>query len=114
MSDSKQDRGFRLVGEPKGDVAGTPAEPMSFGTFVLSLTTSALHHLGIPLGKELGIPELQEARVNLEMGRQTIEMLEMLRTKTRGNLDTDEARLLDQAIHDLQMRYIEVKHQLSS
>jgi len=114
MDDSRSNRGFQLSGKPQDPDGATPAEPNSFSTFVLSLTTSALYHLGVPLGESLGMPELSEAKIDLEMGRQTIEMLEMLRRKTRGNLEPDEAKLLDEAIRDLQLRFVEVKRQTAT
>jgi len=100
-------RDFQLLGDPED---GAGSEPMTFAAFVLSLTTSGLFHLGIAPGG-LELPELSEPRVDLDAGRQTIEILEMIRKKTKGNLSADEARLLDNAIHDLHMRYVEVKRE---
>jgi hypothetical protein len=95
--------GFTLVGEPtSGEDHGAP--PVNFTTFVLSLSTSALLHMGI-VAPEGGQPP----EIDLPMARQTIEMLEMIRDKTRGNLSTDEQALLDHALHDLRMRYVEAK-----
>ena len=73
--------------------------PMDFSIFVLSLNTSALVHLGAdpdPAG------ELHE---NLQMARQTIDMLSMIEHKTRGNLTGAEERLVGQVLFDLRMRY---------
>ena len=95
--------GFTLVGDPTADEPGQP--PVNFTTFVLSLSTSALLHLGVVPPEELGGGVAQE--VNLPMARQTIEILEMIRDKTRGNLSADEKALLDHALHDLRMRYVE-------
>jgi hypothetical protein len=97
-------RGFQIVGEgekrsdPK---AGAPA-PISFGTFVLSLSTSTLVHLGEAPSPETG----GTAPPNLPLARQTIDILEMLEEKTRGNLDEDEKGLLEAVLHDLRMRYV--------
>ena len=73
--------------------------PIDFNTFVLSLSTSALMHLGE--GAEDG------AAVNLAMSRQTIDLLGLLEQKTRGNLSGEEERLLTQVLFDLRMRYVE-------
>ena len=74
-------------------------QPMDFGIFVLSLNASALIQLG-------ETKEAQgEATVSLPLARQTIDILTMLETKTRGNLTGEEERLLHQVLFDLRMRY---------
>jgi hypothetical protein len=113
MSDGKTERGFQLVGDATSGEEESADRPRSeratFGAFVLSLTTSALYHLGVAPEEGLQLPELGEPRLDLALGRQTIEILEMIREKTRGNLDPDENRLIEQALHDLHMRFVEVK-----
>ena len=113
MSDPKGERGFQLVGDATSGDPELEARPRSeratFGAFVLSLTTSALYHLGVAPEEGLSLPELGEPKLDLALGQQTIEILEMIREKTLGNLDPDEARLIDQALHDLHMRFVEVK-----
>ena len=42
------------------------------------------------------------------LARQTIDALEMLRAKTRGNLDADEEKLFDSLIYELRMRFVEI------
>ncbi len=98
--------GFQMLEEDASEKAKPDASlpSIGFGTFVLSLSTSALVHLGVsPLpGKaEPGEP-------NLPLAQQTIEILAMLHEKTQGNLDEDEQRLLEAILHDLRMRYVEV------
>lgn len=80
--------------------AGTPAAipPIDFNTFVLSMSTACMAHLG-----EIEGPD--EQGVNLPMARQTIEILEMLEDKTRGNLTGEEERILDQVLVDLRETY---------
>jgi hypothetical protein len=43
------------------------------------------------------------------MARQTIDLLSLLEQKTKGNLTGEEERLLEQALYDLRMRYVEVR-----
>ena len=91
-------RGFRM--SDRGLPQGLPE--MSFATLVLSLSTSALLHLGVP-------PEPGDAappEINLPLARQTIDILEILHEKTRGNLDESESHLLEQILHDLRMRFV--------
>ncbi len=45
--------------------------------------------------------------VDLEGARQFIDILGILQDKTRGNLDAREAALLDGALYDLRMKYVE-------
>jgi hypothetical protein len=76
-----------------------PAAPISFSTFVISLASSGLSHLG---AREPGAPEIP---VDLHLARQTIDLLDILAAKTNGNLDPEEQRLLDAVRQDLAQRY---------
>lgn len=99
-------RGFRM--SDSDEAAGLPE--MSFATLVLSLSTSALLHLGVaPPEAEAGAAAGKPPEPNLPLARQTIDILEILREKTRGNLDAAESALLDRALHDLRMRYVAQK-----
>jgi len=53
-------------------------------------------------------PETGEAPVNLELARLFIDQLIVLRSKTRNNLGTDEQAVLNNAISNLQMAFVEV------
>lgn len=75
-----------------GDDGAIP--PIDFNTFVLSMSTACMAHLG-----EVTAPEGHEA--DLAMAQQTIEILEMLEVKTRGNLTGEEERILTQVLSDL-------------
>jgi hypothetical protein len=90
--------------EPTGEKpAGGTLPAIDFSTFVLSLSTSALFHLGL-------IPDTQSGKPgerNLPLARQTIDILEILETKTRGNLDAEEARLLESLLFEIRMRFVE-------
>jgi hypothetical protein len=75
---------------------------LDFSTFVLSIIGTAYVHLG-----DAPTPEGDGDR-NLPLARQDIDLLGLLQEKTRGNLTGEEERLLDSALYDLRMRYIEV------
>jgi hypothetical protein len=77
--------------------------PVEFTTFVLSLSHSALMHLGEAPDPETG----SVAQKNLLLARQTIDLIAMLEEKTKGNLSGDEERLLAQILFDLRMRFVE-------
>lgn len=76
---------------------------LDFSTFVLSIIGTAYVHLGDAPNPE-GQPEK-----DLNLARQDIDLLGILQEKTRGNLSGEEERLLDQALYDLRMRYVEVE-----
>lgn len=76
---------------------------IDFATFVLSLSHSALVHLG-----DAPNPGDGKLEANLPMARQTIDLLNVLQEKTRSNLSGEEERILEQALYDLRMRYVEV------
>lgn len=81
-----------------------PLPEIDFGMFVMSLSSSVLVHLG-----ELEHPEARERQVNLPLAKQTIDILGMLRDKTRGNLTQEEEQLLDNLLYDLRMKYVDAK-----
>jgi uncharacterized protein DUF1844 len=88
-------------GGTEGEADSLPA--IDFATFVLSLSHSALVHLG-----DAPDPSGGTASANPALARQTIDLLLLLQEKTTGNLTGEEERLLDQILYDLRMRYIEV------
>lgn len=79
---------------------GEDVPPIDFTTFILSLSTSALAHLG-----EARHPDA-EGQVNLGLARQSIDLLQLIEEKTEGNLDGEEERLLTQVLSDLKLRYV--------
>jgi hypothetical protein len=80
----------------------TTAEPaMTFSTFIISLASSGLMHLG-PEGAEATGPV---AEPDLHLARQTLELLGVLAEKTKGNLDEEETRLLEAVRLELRQKY---------
>jgi len=74
---------------------------INFSTFVLSLTSSAFYYLG-----DIPDPTTGQVMENLPAVKQTIDILIMLKEKTRNNLDTEESKLIEQLIYELQMKYV--------
>ena len=109
--------GFTVVdkrGQDEEDSAQEQAPPerpsqqrslpsVDFSTFVISLGTSALYHLGMVPDPETGNP----AEPNLPVAQQTIDTVEMLQKKTEGNLTDQETALLKNLLTELRMRYVE-------
>jgi hypothetical protein len=79
-----------------------PLPEVSLATFIFSLSSSALLHLG-----EIPDPETTSVRVDLPMAKQIIDTLGMLQEKTKGNLDPDEDNLLRTILYDLRLRYVQ-------
>lgn len=78
-----------------------PLPEINFTSFIFSLSTSALIQLG-----EVEDPFTQKQAKNLPLAKQTIDLIGMLKEKTRGNLTPEEERFLDQILFDLRMRYV--------
>lgn len=76
---------------------------VDFTTFVLSLSHSALLHLG-----DAPHPTDGKSEVDLPMARQTIDLLALIQEKTHGNLTGAEEQMLTQALYDLRLRFVEV------
>ena len=79
----------------------TESFQIDFSTFIMSLTSSAFYHLG-----DMPDPSTGKKEVNLPAVQQTIDMLGMLREKTKGNLKEDEEKLIEQLIYELQVKYV--------
>ena len=79
-----------------------PLPEISFATFIISLSSSALMHLG-------EIPELDSQRtvVDLPLAKHIIDTLAMLEEKTRGNLAPDEDKLMRSVLYDLRLRFVQ-------
>jgi hypothetical protein len=79
-----------------------PLIDLNFSTFVISLSTQALAHLG-----EIEDPIDRRVAIDLIAAKQLIDILGILKDKTKGNLDATEAGLLDSVLYDLRLRYVE-------
>jgi hypothetical protein len=81
----------------------TPKIPdASFSFFISSLVTQALISLG-----EVDNPFSKQREQNLDQAKFTIDTLQIIKDKTVGNLSEDETKLLDTALYDLRMRYVD-------
>jgi len=101
------ERGFTLGDGPARSEASSEGDgipKIDFSTFAISLGTSALYHMGIVNDPEHG----PSGERNLPLAQQTIDTLEMLAVKTRGNLDVQEKKLLDALLYELRMRFVEI------
>lgn len=76
--------------------------PLTFSAFVLGLASTALIHLGVHPH-----PETNAVTIDLSLARQSIDVLAMLREKTRNNLSAEEEQLFGSILSDLQLRFVE-------
>ena len=91
-------------GEPTregGPEQELPLPEISFINFLFSLSTSALIQLG-----EIEDPISQKMARNLPLAKQTIDLIGMLKEKTKGNLSPDEEKLMENILYDLRIRYV--------
>jgi len=91
----------RMEAPPQHQPSGPP-EKIDFGSFLMIYLQTALIHLG-----EMDDPIEKKPQINLEAARQIIDILEMLKEKTRGNLNQQEEQYLEYMLFDLRMRYVE-------
>jgi hypothetical protein len=88
--------------EEEGQRKGSALPPMDFTAFCLSLASSAMIHLGLAEHPESG-----KSQKDLPLAKQTIDILDLLEKKTRGNLTEDESKLLGTLLYDLRMRFLD-------
>jgi hypothetical protein len=114
VSEQGGERGFIVVDKRASAAAEeaprTPAREGArelpqpdFAALVISLGHSALYHLGLVPDPQTG----KHGEGNLAIARQTIDTVEMLQAKTRGNLTAEEAELLENLLYDLRARFVE-------
>ncbi|SCY50351.1 DUF1844 domain-containing protein [Desulfoluna spongiiphila] len=102
----KQDNATNEAAGPKGGQEAPPLPGINFSTFIFSLNSSALVHLGM-----ITAPGGGAKAINLPLAKQTIDILGMLEAKTAGNLTDEEINLLSNMLHDLRMMYVKLKEQ---
>ncbi|MEA3560902.1 MAG: DUF1844 domain-containing protein [Candidatus Omnitrophota bacterium] len=86
----------------KGRENAQPPQEMNFGMFITSLGMQVLIHLG-----EITNPLTKKKEQDLTQAKQTINLIVMLKDKTKGNLEKDETALLENLLYELRMKYIE-------
>lgn len=74
---------------------------ITFNSFVISLATQAMMQLG-----EIKPPAGVDIPVDRQAAKQTIDILTMLDEKTKGNLQQEEAQLLEEILHNLRISFV--------
>jgi hypothetical protein len=86
----------------KKDKSAGPQPEISFSQFIFMQYQQGKLVLG-----DFPNPETGKYEVNLPLARYTIDVLAVLEKKTQGNLTEDEAQLLENALHELRIGYLE-------
>jgi hypothetical protein len=83
---------------PAQELSGLEA---NFSTLVLSIGSSAAMALGLAPN-----PATHKIEKDLHLARFNIDLLRMLKEKTKGNLAADEQKFIDSICTDLQMKFV--------
>lgn len=78
-----------------------PLPPASLETLIYMLATSAIVNLGL-----VPNPVDQKTERNIKAAQHSIDLLNLLKEKTRGNLSPQEEKLLEEVLYDLRMKFI--------
>jgi hypothetical protein len=88
---------------PPGDRPGQDFfPPLDFSSIILPFYTQALLKLGL-----LSDPDKAEKEMNLNLARRLIDILDLIKNRTQGNLQPDEERFLESCLQQLRMHYLE-------
>lgn len=93
------------IGEPEDYEEEIPGadDPASFVNFLSTLATNAAASLGA-----VPHPATGKRSLDLDTGKYWLDILGMLRDKTKGNLHKEESRLLEGLLADLRMQYVQL------
>ena len=95
--------------EPEAELSYDSEEgPTGFDTLVSYLSTTAMFQLGLLPG-----PAGERIPVDLVNARRTIDLLDVLQEKTRGNLTPNEAKLLEDVLYELRLTFVEIDKRVS-
>lgn len=94
--------------------AGAPDEDedaggLSFAVFIQSLAQQAMMQLGL-----IPMPHTGQRDLQLEAAQDTIDVLALLKAKTKGNLSDEEAQLLEGVLYELRMTFVQINQQLAA
>ena len=78
---------------------------LSFAGFILSLATTAAVHFGDIPDPNTG----EHQQPDLQSAQQMIELIALLQEKTKGNLTPEEAKLVDDLLYELRIRFVQAQ-----
>ncbi len=86
----------------KKDEAPLVLPPLEFSSLVLPFFTQ-----GLILLEQIEVDKEKTEDKNLDLSKRLIELLDLLKEKTKGNLQTDEEQFIDASLHQLKLVYME-------
>jgi len=78
-----------------------PLPEVNFNSLIFSLSSSAFFNLG-----EIADPQTGQKQKDLPMAKHSIDIIAMLQEKTKGNLNDEEAKFIDNILAELRIRYV--------
>lgn len=102
LNDLTADANEELPDEEEMDIPGAN-DPASFVNFLSTLATNAAAALGA-----MPHPITGQKTVDLDTGKYWLDVLAMLKEKTKGNLHPQESRLFEGVLTDLRMQYVQL------
>lgn len=100
---SEEDVATAAVPDGEDETIPGADDPASFVNFLSTLATNAAASLGA-----VPHPGTGQRSLDLETGKYWLDVLAMIKEKTKGNLHAQESRLLDALLGDLRMQYVTV------
>ena len=74
-----------------------------FANLVMSIASAAI--------LKMGLDPNNKGEKNMELARYNIDLLDLLKEKTKNNLSEEEKKLLDSCVSDLQIQFVNVQNQ---
>jgi len=123
MEEKENDKGYRVVDKRGKDSDESSTEgdgfvmkesekeekslpdQIDFSTFVFSLATNALINLGLTPD-----PITKKTQKNIPLAKQNIDILGMLKDKTKGNLTEEEDKLMESLLTEARLRFVEASN----
>lgn len=95
----------RVIASPEETAPEEPqGEPSGFEMLVSYLSTTTMFQLGLLAG-----PGGERIPPDMANAQRTINLIDVLQEKTRGNLTPNESRLLDDVLYELRMTFLELQ-----
>ncbi len=79
----------------------TKVQTVEFSGLILGFSSAALYYMG-----HADVEGRRIDKPNLPLAHQNVQIIELLHEKTRGNLTTDESKLIDELLRDLRLKLV--------
>jgi len=98
---ASEDRPDKTEGQETSPDGKTFLPPLEFSSIVVLFYFPALIHLGL-----MEDPASGERRENMVLAKRNIDLLDLLRDRTKGNLEAEEEKFLEDVLNQLKMAYL--------